>query len=261
MKTMFGAVRRRRVGRSAAEGASWRTRGFTLIELLVVISIIGVLVSLLLPSLQSARKRAEAIKCTSNVRQIGVALNMYANDWKLYLPIAMDQSQADPFRDSHWATRLIPYMTQTAKLNSIYTKTPGTEWWFCANGITQGVWNYPTFGINATIAGNKASTGNWSNIHPNPDLGTVPKQLTRIRKPSRTLVIGEVVGASGNFEYIGHATGSHIYNRVVYRHLGASNVLFLDSHVSLMKEPAPGVSLDIAYAPPPSTDTTRKLWE
>ncbi len=56
--------------------------GFTLIELLVVISIVAVLMSLLLPSLRSARETAVMIKCLNGVRQTGIAQQMYMGDWK-----------------------------------------------------------------------------------------------------------------------------------------------------------------------------------
>ena len=59
---------------------------FTLIELLVVVAIIGILASLLLPSLQNARNRAKDAICLSNQKQIGILINIYSADEKQILP-------------------------------------------------------------------------------------------------------------------------------------------------------------------------------
>lgn len=62
-------------------------RAFTLIELLVVISIIGLLISILLPALATAREAGRRTQCGANVRSIGQAMTLYANDNKFWFPI------------------------------------------------------------------------------------------------------------------------------------------------------------------------------
>ncbi len=72
--------------------------GFTLIELLVVIAIIGILASLLLPALASAKQRAKRTACVVNLSQIGKALNAFANENRQRLPCQLQ----DNYKQRHF---------------------------------------------------------------------------------------------------------------------------------------------------------------
>ena len=80
-----------------------KRRGFTLIELLVVIAIIAILAAILFPVFSRAREQARKAACVSNLKNIGMAMQMYAQDW-----------------DEKW----VPMWTQ-----SWYQGHSGRDWW------------------------------------------------------------------------------------------------------------------------------------
>lgn len=72
-----------------------RTRGFTLIELLIVITIIAILAAILFPVFSRARGQARKTRCSSNLRQIGLALQMYTDDSDGLLPLVYSTPSVD----------------------------------------------------------------------------------------------------------------------------------------------------------------------
>jgi prepilin-type N-terminal cleavage/methylation domain-containing protein/prepilin-type processing-associated H-X9-DG protein len=88
-----------------------RSEGFTLIELLVVIAIIAILAAILFPVFAQAREKARASACLSNMKQVGLALSMYVNDYDEMYPNHQDADQfMNPAAPPNWGRALQPYM-------------------------------------------------------------------------------------------------------------------------------------------------------
>ncbi len=203
----------------------WGTKGgFTLIELLVVIAIIAILAAILLPALQRAREKARQAVCQSNLKQIGLAIIMYAGEYNSYVPPASVDNNDGP----SWE-------------NLIYTYAGNWDVFICPSDETgmasfiKNNWG----GLKSSYAFN-AQVSELTDVDGDRWYG--PAKLSRIPNPTRVLMIVENYGASNgalranNMSVRVWQSGNTLFSiwNTPTRygvHGGVSNWLFCDGHV------------------------------
>lgn len=109
-----------------------RRRGFTLIELLVVIAIIAILAAILFPVFAQAREKSRQASCQSNLKQIGLALQMYAQDYdESFAPAWVESGRNSPGAVVYWQTFAQSYIkNRPVTLCSTYRSNYGFPTWF-----------------------------------------------------------------------------------------------------------------------------------
>jgi prepilin-type N-terminal cleavage/methylation domain-containing protein/prepilin-type processing-associated H-X9-DG protein len=249
------------------------TKGFTLVELLVVIGIIALLISILLPSLNRARETANRVKCASNLRQIGQAILLYANDNRGAYPRTLYNNASLPT----WATGTNG--TPQDPFASGATESPNdvTAALFLllrAGDITSEVFNCPS--SNATkwdYGGGTNTAQNWVNWNggpngiltnlsysyenPYPNAAAVSNGFKLNTSISAEYAVASDLnpGQSGTMEVAGTTGQALTVNTASsakqmagansQNHSGAGqNVLFGDGHVEFDQNPFVGVQRD-----------------
>ena len=220
-----------------------QSKAFTLIELLVVISIISILISILLPALGQARKRSRQIVCANNLKSLGIAQNVYAMDFKWFVPSL--QAASEDWNQHWWAHKLRPYLGDNRK---------PTDWTTTKQLMRVGSLSCP----EVTNPGYKTFS-----YAPNAfeGLSLAPKSMTlsefvafhfyRVQPESQVKGIGSsrilFMSEIGHDYTSDQATPLDIRNRDYYegvptlitsdwRHINSKNSLMFDGHVQVLKQ-------------------------
>ena len=143
--------------------------GFTLVELLVVITIIGILISLLLPAVQAAREAARRMQCSNNLKQLALALHNYHAQVNTFPPAAQCAASEDPYSTQllgpNWCVAVLPFLEQQSLYNSFDLTVPvsnakNRDW----RGVQLSVMNCPSDSASRTPYTGLSSTegDNWA---------------------------------------------------------------------------------------------------
>jgi len=167
------------------EKTGWSSRSsgvaFTLIELLVVIAIIGILASLLMPAFGRAKGKANDIQCISNLRQIGIALSIYADEYQGRLPFA-ERRPTQPVNPTNVLPRIVGVLSNYVGGAMAIFKCPRDRFgWFEHEGSSYE-WNYQANGQPIVLPGSIAGIPrtavkarlmyDYENFHPGGTNGT-----------------------------------------------------------------------------------------
>ena len=187
-------------------------RAFTLIELLVVIAIIAILAAMLLPALSKAKEKANAIVCLNNLKQWGLAAQIYATDNADYLPPDGTPNPGDSSTNTGWYIQL-PQVLSLPRYHDMPWRTNATA------GVGRSVWICPS-------NPRRSNTNNLFHYCLNEYINDTgvdnhPVKISSLRQHSALVYLFD----SKNLPAVG--TPNYVHTNL---HSGGAQFTFLDGH-------------------------------
>ena len=188
-----------------------QNQAFTLLELLVVVAIIAILAGVLLPTLSSVHESSNVAKCTSNLRQVFGALNLYTQDHANTLPQRKYGTDGTG-QMIGYPEVILPYVDQGG---SPQTSATAKKLYTCPSQSKPNYSAEPGYGMN------------W--FYDNVNVAQVPQ-------PAQTILLAETFGTTGTGSRRADRdnTDGDIGKLDVSRHRGQANYVFFDGHLSRM---------------------------
>lgn len=213
---------------------------FTLIELLVVITIIAVAMGILIPAVTTARESAYRLACLSNMRQIGIALQVYLDENHGWIPSA--HIHREPAQAA-WGTNSVSWNSHRILGQYLDTPNGGNEYgvdvriYRCARrnretSIIQrngGTRYRVSYAWNSHIGLEFTSMSGWQ---------TRVRNIHRFSRLSETVIMSEKDDSSQFRFFAVNGSPPDLVNQWSPRHMGGCNLLFLDGHARWSPNPS-----------------------
>jgi prepilin-type N-terminal cleavage/methylation domain-containing protein/prepilin-type processing-associated H-X9-DG protein len=202
-------------------------RGFTLIELLVVIAIIAILAAILFPVFARAREKARQTSCLSNLKQMGLGILMYVQDYDERFPISRGRYTNDPnVPRGYWIHAIMPYAKNQQMFECPSDSSPTSATY---NSVTVPA----SYGYNLCLPGDGYSSYDAQRATPGPPAIWAPLKIGSVTSVTAMWMVSDCyITYPYSLTHLRYTVGNNPWRTAPYgpEHNGGLNFVFVDGH-------------------------------